>query len=206
MQLGELKALLTRSDLFAISPTPIDRPLPGSHDRSRSRLGPACPLGLVKATVLETSHAWTEQTTFGCAGKTHPVERKTGVLVRVQRAELEADDVRIDVAKLVGQSPFAELVVDNGNVVQLVVSRRAVLMPWSDYKPTRDLRRRQAREAQRRNDRLNAAVEAIGAKYGHWNYDWDNGQKVYRPEHAEVRMSLARAEEIAALLAERAAA
>lgn len=88
MQLQEIKALLATTDQFAISPTAVDRQLPRGHEQSRR--SESCPLGLVKATVLETSHGWVEQTTFGCTGRTHPVERRTGVLVRIKRADLES--------------------------------------------------------------------------------------------------------------------
>lgn len=196
MQLQELNALLTSSDLFAISPTPIDRPMPYGHE---SRKREACPLGLVKATVLESSHPWVEQVAFGCTGATSPIDRKTGVLVRVRLPDLEAEGVEVD--RLLS-SQYAEHVADTKTVVQMVVSRRAVLMPWSAYQPTRDHRRKAQRDAARRDERMQAAVSAIGAEEGRWSSSWDRDRqtRLYKAEDATVVLTLPRAEELARLL------
>lgn len=198
MQLQELNALLTTSDLFAISPTPINRGLPYGHE---SRKRETCPLGLVKATVLETSHPWTEQVSFGCAGKTHPVERKTGVLVRVRLPDFESEGVEVD--RLLTSS-FVEHVADTKTVIQMVVSRRAILMPWSAYQPTRDHRRKAQRDRERHEARVNAAMETLGGKDARWSTSWDEKRhgRVYRLEDAQVTLSLARAEELIGQLRE----
>lgn len=205
MQLQELNALLTQSDQFAISPTAIDRTIPGGHDTSRrsNRYGPTCPYGLIKATVLEVKHPWTDQTSFGCLGKTHAVERTTGVLVRVKRADLEG----VDVDKLV-ESENVTATIDNPNVFQLVIARKAVLMPWSDYQPVRDHRRKAQRETDKRNARLNTAVDAIGGQSSAWHSSWDESRKTntFKASEARVTISLARAEELAALLGAQAVA
>lgn len=202
MQLQELNALLAQSDQFAISPTAIDRTIPSGHDTSRSKYGPSCPFGLIKATVLEVKHPWTDQTSFGCLGKTHAVERTTGVLVRLKRADLDAENVNVD--KLVASSDHVAATIDNPNVFQLVIARKAVLMPWSDYQPVRDHRRKTQRETDKRMARLNAAKDAIGGESAQWHRSWDESRKtnVFKASEARVTISLARAEEIAVALAE----
>lgn len=203
MQLQELNALLATTDQFAISPTPIDHTLPSGHEPSRNKYGPSCPFGLVKATVLETKHTWTDHTSFGCIGKTHAVARTTGVLVRIKRADLEG----VDVDALL-KSDNAEPTIDDQNVLQIVIARKAVLMPWSDYQPVRDHRRKAKREAEKRNARLNAAVQAVGGKSATWHRAWDEHRQthVFKAADATVTISLARAEELAALLGSGAAA
>lgn len=194
MQLQELNALLTTTDQFAISPTTIDNRLPGGHD-SRNKYGPTCPFGLVRATVLEVKHPWTDQTTFGCIGKTHAVERTTGVLVRIKRADIEAEG---DFDKFAASSSHVEPTIDNPNVLQAVIARKAVLMPWSDYQPVRDHRRKANREGERRQARVDAAVEAIGGTHGNWHRTWDENRRtyIYKAAVATVTIPLTRAEEL----------
>jgi hypothetical protein len=202
MQLQELNALLTETDQFAISPTAIDRMIPYGHEQSKTRKGtPTCPLGLIRATVLESKHSWIERVAFGCAGKTHPVERTTGVLVRVKRADLEDE---AGAARLLASSAYVTETVDDAAVIQLVVSRKAITMPWADYQPVRDARRKSQREADRRQTRLDATVQALGAESGSWSSSWDKARQTstHKAEDAEITLSLPRAEALVAQLRE----
>jgi hypothetical protein len=85
----------------------------------------------------------------------------------------------------------------------MVITKKACVMPWSDYQPVRDARRKQQRESERRSQRMSAAIQAVGGTHGHWHeYKVNNqGDYVFDDRRAAVDVPLLVVEQIAGVLA-----
>jgi hypothetical protein len=200
MKANEFDACLKTTHLFAISPTSIEYEVPWNHRLSKTKQSwrKTCPLGLVKAKVIDTKAEWTSFESFGCTANSssHEVTHKNGVLVQFTMPKdiTEVKGRHVEVTRR-GQH----------QIVRLVVSKAAIIMPWSDYKPVYDARRKAQREGEKRQRRLAAALNAVGASHGAWNETYkrqgDDREYEYHEQRATVQLPLLFAEQLAEVFA-----
>lgn len=199
MKANEFDAVYQTTDLFAISLTPVEDKVPESHRMNKGRYGapPMCPLGLVKAKVIEVGTRWTSTETFGCApgSSRHEVIHRSGVLVEFDIPE----GVKL---------PKSRHLTKKGKKALLVITKAAIVMPWSDYAPVLAARTKSQRESDRRSARIAKAMTAVGASHGSWNetYKEERGrdgrrQYEYKEDRATVQMPMVLAEQLGEIFA-----
>lgn len=209
MRVSEFKAVSKKTNLFAISPTSIQDEIPGSHTPERNkRVLRWCPLGLVKARVIEIGVEWTSIERFGCtAGSSkHEVTHGNGIKVQFDAPTVDSD-FSFDYDKA-AKNRHVELVPDPKDPglvkhVRMIVSAKALIMPWSDYKPVQDRRRKIQREGERRQERMARAITVVGGRYGQWHDYRKKGEdeSTYDARLATVEMPMVVAEGLGEVLA-----
>lgn len=214
---------------FAIWPVDVASELPWTIDRANKDANVrACPSGLVKAVVVKDDVTWKEGFTLGCGDTEYARERRNGVLVQVPleefKAATEARLKRKVTLKLIAATTRTQIVRhdDGTRHVEMVVSKLAIMAPWGEYAMIEAEREKSQDERNRRAQRMEAAVAAVGARDGGYvsaPTKWDEKTKGYLPPdeydysvlheghsgetlylRGQVNLTLARAEEIAALL------
>jgi hypothetical protein len=130
---AQLKALLAEGvKEFAGYRVQIDGSLPYGLKTYTSVS--ACPSGLAKFTVIEDGAKWDEVYTFGCGGdKVHKTPKRNGVLIEFELLGEDGNSVTTT-EKAWKSYRLAEIVERDGKkYVRLIVSRKAVVVPWGEY-------------------------------------------------------------------------
>jgi hypothetical protein len=167
---GMLKEGITE---FAVTTTPITSDLPYWVKPSFANIK-SCPTGLTKATVIEDGHKWIEEYTFGCGGdQVHETPRRNGVLIRVDLPDGETRDKALKNAKKMPHTNIVARPEQNGRrVIEMIVSRKAIIVPWGEYALV-EAEREKVREGEReRYSRLHAAAEALGVRTDRESDGW----------------------------------
>lgn len=210
---------------FAVFPADVERDLPWSIDNANKQANVrACPTGLVRAEIVKDDVTWFEAFTLGCGDTEYKRQRRNGVLVEILLEDFRRHLGGKVTLKALGELPRTEIIgKGSARVVQIVISKSAIMAPWGEYEMIEAERAKAKEERVEREERLSAAVEAIGARRGgftevtgkcgedgkqlapedydyHATIEWrtqDRGAYL----QGDVVLSLDRAEEIAALLA-----
>lgn len=216
---------------FAVWPVDIASELPWAINNANKDADiRACPRNLVKAVVVKDDVGWKEGFTLGCGDTEYARERRGGVLVQVPLEEFQAaTEARLKrkvTLKLIRATRRTQILRhdDGTRHVEMIVSKLAIMSPWGEYAMIEAERQKSDVESEERKQRLNAAVEAIGARDGGFvevTTHWDEKTKSYLPPdpneydysvrydgrrgataylRGSVYLTLTRAEEIAALL------
>lgn len=209
MKVAEFKAVYAKTDTFAISPTPVHLEVPWQHLPSKPKYGkPSCPLGLIRARVIQTGVDWTSMETFGCTpgASRHMVTHKNGIGVEFA-APGQDSDFSFDYKAAEGDR-HVELVMDPKDPglvksVRMIVSAKALVMPWSDYQPVQARRRKKQRDGERRSKRITAAMNVVGATAGQWGEYRKKGseESTFDARRATVAMPMLLAEQLGAVIA-----
>lgn len=228
MKASQYKAIRdTGVDEFAIYPADVEASLPwGIEHANKTGSIRSCPTGLLHATIIKDNVAWHEGFTLGCGDTQYQRERRNGVLVEISLENLRRQFKKPPTIKALGERVRTEIVrhADDTRHVQMIVSKLSIMAPWNEYALVEAEREKIAQEAGERNERMSVAVEGVGAKSGSFKEDsgkWDSKEGGYLPPETfdysvrsdrredgivylqgEVVLSLARAEEIAAKLAQ----
>jgi hypothetical protein len=190
-----LKAIMKKTDEFAVHVLPISRELPWAvKQANREQDLKACPRGLKQARVVGNGVEWNEITEFACGDTQYEIPRKNGVLI-----EFTTDKPK--------NYKGLEHTTVKGKTVQMIVSRGAILAPWGEYAMIEAQREQEREREDAREQRIKDAVKAIGGiddGSGWYRRYLDKGQRKNGREYVHegrVTLSIERAEEIIEILA-----
>ena len=157
---AQIKALLAEGvKEFAGYRRSIEDRLPYGLKSSYANIA-SCPVDLQKMTVIQDGAKWDELYTFGCGGdKEHKTPRRNGVLVEF---ELPEKTDRADWEKYAKEHRLAELVTRDGQkYVRLIVSRKAIIVPWGEYAMVQAEREKQEEIHEQRRAEILAVADAL---------------------------------------------
>lgn len=177
MQANELKAVLGRTDEFAIAPYHVEAELPWNY-KQRNRQGRTlCPRGLTRAKIIENGVQWVEKRPVAaCGDRDYEITRRNGVLIEfkfdsklhagtsITKGELRYKKTKN--SKII-RVPHTEVVERDGeSFVRMIISRKAVLAAWDEYtliEAQRDQEDKQYSEIRERGE--NALRGLLGEDY-----------------------------------------
>jgi hypothetical protein len=168
MQPIELKAVLAKTNEVAIKPVHVEI----NVANIRNRYGNLhCPIGLVRAKVIQDGYPWTERRTIAqCGDQDYEIKRKNGVLVEIDPDDLP--DTALDIEWVKHRAPGSDphkkvnsnrfkykhaTVVKRGDgkqVIHLITSRKAIFSSWGEYELEQAKRDKERAEQDALNDAL----------------------------------------------------
>lgn len=159
MQNNELKAVLAKTNEVAVYPVNVEDDLPNSTHRLHGQV--VCPTGLVRARVLKNGVKWIERRQIAaCTTEDYEIERRNGVLVEFDRTDLIKTHRRnlkfiLKNNKIYLDSrpyPHTEVKEDDngGYVIQMVISRKAIITDWDNYALIEAARQKEHEEYERK--------------------------------------------------------
>jgi len=177
---AQLKALLAEGIKdFAGYRISIEYELPYGLKSSYANVS-SCPTGLKKITVIEDGVKWDEIYTFGCGcsgDKEHKTPRRNGVLIEFE-LELLKEYETLEATEKAWKGVRLAEVVERGKkkFVRLIVSRKAIIVPWGEYSMVDAEREKLEKALDERRAEMRALVDALkipDSKDSTWW--WDRG-------------------------------
>jgi len=185
----QIKAVLAKSDRFAITPSLVNQPIPRNLVQASKKGVTWCPTGLTEARLIEQNVVWEETFTFGCGGdQDYKMERKNGVLVEVAKPEGWTE-------RGIRDNPLTKLVTRDGQkFIHMIVDSKALIAPWAEYTMVLAARTKDAEAKNEREKYIVSVAKKLGQKKPNtgWYTVYDKNDK--RTLEGRITLTLSEAE------------